>query len=135
MLLIDDEEEYARTMQKRLRARGLEVEAAFSGAEGLILLEHFSADVVVLDVKMPGMDGIETLQEIKRLHPLVEVIMLSGHASMEAAVEGMERGAFHYLMKPAELEELIYKLEDAQRRKMIQEQKILTMKKQPGASA
>ena len=70
-------------------------------------------DVVVLDVRMPGMDGIETLRELKRLYPLVEVIMLTGHASMEVAIEGMELGAFDYLMKPVEIDELLYKIQDA----------------------
>jgi DNA-binding NtrC family response regulator len=80
--------------------------------------------VVVLDVKMQGMDGIQTLREIKKIKPLVEVIMLTGHANLEVAVEGMEMGAFDYLMKPTGVDELLYKLEDAFKRKKIQEQKI-----------
>lgn len=128
VLLVDDEAQYTATMQKRLSARGLEVKTAQSGEECLEMLDVYSADVVVLDVKMPGMDGIEALQEIKARHPLVEVIMLSGHASMEAAVEGMKLGAFHYLMKPADLNELMYKLEDAFSRKNMQERKIKAMK-------
>jgi len=81
-------------------------------------------DVVVLDVKMPGMDGIETLREVKKKFPLTEVVMLTGHASMEVAIEGMEIGAFDYLMKPIDLDDLLYKLEDAYKKKSIQETKI-----------
>ena len=80
--------------------------------------------MVVLDVRMPGMDGIETLRKIKKTAPLTEVIMLTGHASLEAAREGMELGAFDYLMKPVDIDELLYKLEDAFKNKTIQEAKI-----------
>lgn len=124
VLLVDDEQDFVRTMQKRLLRRGMDVHGVCSGQAALEKLEEFGADVVVLDVKMPQMDGIETLRRIKDRHPLVEVIMLTGHASMDAAVEGMENGAFHYLMKPAVIEELVYKLEDAYRRKALQEQRI-----------
>jgi YesN/AraC family two-component response regulator len=79
---------------------------------------------VVLDVRMPGMDGIQTLRAIKRDHPLLEVILLTGHANLEIAREGMQLGAFDYLMKPIDLDELLYKLEDAYQKKSIQEHKI-----------
>ncbi len=124
VLLVDDEVDFTSAIQKRLARRGLTVKVAQSGEECLSSLEKFPADVVVLDMKMPGMDGLHTLREIKRRHPLVEVIMLTGHASMESAVEGMDQGAFHYLMKPADLDELVYKLEDACKRKEIRERKI-----------
>ena len=88
--------------------------------------------MVILDVRMPGMDGIETLQAIKSRHPLVEVIMLTGHASMEAAIEGMEKGAFDYLMKPMDMDELLYKAEDAFKKKSIHEGKIKRMSKDFG---
>jgi YesN/AraC family two-component response regulator len=80
--------------------------------------------VVVLDVRMPGMDGIQTLRAIKRDHPLLEVILLTGHANLEIAKEGMQLGAFDYLMKPIDLDELLYKLEDAYQKKSIQQHKI-----------
>jgi DNA-binding NtrC family response regulator len=80
--------------------------------------------VVVLDVRMKGMDGIQTLRAIKSAHPLIEVIMLTGHASLEIAREGMKLGAFDYLMKPIDLDELLYKLEDAYQKKTIQQHKI-----------
>jgi DNA-binding NtrC family response regulator len=80
-------------------------------------------DVVILDVRMPGMDGIQTLREIKARYPLIEVIMLTGHASLEAAIQGMELGAFDYLMKPIDIDDLLYKAQDAYKKKWIQTQK------------
>jgi DNA-binding NtrC family response regulator len=82
-------------------------------------------EVVILDVKMPGMDGIETLREIKRQFPLVEVIMLTGHATVESAIEGMKIGAFDYLMKPSEIETLVAKVAEAAARKRQHEEKIM----------
>jgi len=76
---------------------------------------------VVLDVRMQGMDGIQTLAEIKKIRPAIEVIMLTGHANLDVAVEGMDLGAFDYLMKPTDVDELLYKLEDAFKRKIIKE--------------
>ena len=96
-------------------------------------MDEQPVDVVVLDVRMPGMDGIETLRELKKRHPLVEVIMLTGHASLEVAIEGMELGAFDYLMKPIDIDELLYKLEDAYKKRTIQAQKIQAMKEVSGS--
>ena len=136
VLLVDDEAEYLETLAKRLRRRGLRIETVGSGEEALGFLAESAVDVVVLDVKMPGMDGIAALREIKGRHPLIEVIMLTGHASLEAAIEGMEVGAFDYLMKPANLEELLYKVEDAHKKKTLQEQKIRRAREMgPAASA
>jgi DNA-binding NtrC family response regulator len=105
------------------------VRSAHSGEEALQLLEEAPADVVVLDVKMPGMGGIPTLREIKKRFPLTEVILLTGHASVEVAIEGMQLGAFDYLMKPVELDELLYKIQDAQERKAVQEAKIRSLER------
>jgi DNA-binding NtrC family response regulator len=124
VLLVDDEPEFLRTLTKRLGKRDLEVRGAPGGKEALRALAEQEADVVVLDVKMPGMDGIETLRRIKQDHPLVEVIMLTGHADVEAAVQGMEMGAFDYLMKPMDIDELLYKVQDAHKKKLLQEDKI-----------
>jgi DNA-binding NtrC family response regulator len=125
VLLVDDEVPFVETMSKRLTKRQLMVLSAYSGREALEKLEENAVDVVILDVKMPAMDGIETLREIKKSHPLVEVIMLTGHATIETAVEGMRLGAFDYLMKPCEIEELLAKVDEAKGKKSKHEQKIM----------
>ena len=125
LLLVDDEVPFVETMTKRLSKRQLVVLPAYSGREALEKLGKNAVDVVILDVKMPGLDGIETLREIKKAHPLVEVIMLTGHATVETAVEGMRLGAFDYLMKPCEIEELLAKVKEAKDKKGKHEQKIM----------
>jgi DNA-binding NtrC family response regulator len=121
VLIVDDEVEFLEVLVKRLRKRELAVNGVTSGREALALLKDNPVDVVVLDVKMPGMNGLETLREIKKDHSPVEVIMLTGHANMEAAIEGMEMGAFDYLMKPTEIDELVYKIQDAYKKKLLNE--------------
>jgi DNA-binding NtrC family response regulator len=126
IMLVDDEVPFVEAMTKRLTRRDLSVEQAFSGKEALNKLTAGSqAEVVILDVKMPGMDGIETLQAIKGKVPLVEVIMLTGHATVESAIEGMRLGAFDYLMKPCDMEHLIAKVKEAAARKRQHEEKII----------
>ncbi|GLI33290.1 response regulator [Desulforhabdus amnigena] len=126
VLLVDDEVPFVETMTKRLSKRNLTVLNAFSGPEGLDVLEkHSNVDVVILDVKMPGMDGIETLREIKKTNPLVEVVMLTGHATVETAIEGMKLGAFDYLMKPCDIEQLLSKVQEAKTKKRKHEEKII----------
>ena len=124
VLLVDDELEFLETLVKRLTKRGLNISTAKSGKDALKIIGGKGIDVAVLDVRMPGMDGIQTLREIKKIDPLMEVIMLTGHASVEVAIEGMELGAFDYLMKPADIDELFYKLQDAFKKKTIQQEKI-----------
>jgi len=124
VLFVDDEIDFLETLKKRMKKRGMDVSGSGSGEEALQLLDDKQVDVVVLDVKMPGMDGIEVLREIKKRYPLIEVIMLTGHASVEVAIEGMELGAFDYLMKPMDIDELLYKLQDAYKKKFIHERKI-----------
>lgn len=119
VLLVDDEAEFLETLVKRLAKRNITALGVQSGEEALEALEKQDVDIVVLDVKMPGMDGIETLREIKRRSPIVEVIMLTGHASLDVAVKGMEYGAFDYLMKPISIDELLYKLEDADQKRRL----------------
>ncbi len=121
VLLVDDEKEFLETLIKRLKKRKLNAMGAQSGEEALSVLSREAVDVVVLDMKMPGMDGLETLKAIKKALPLVEVIMLTGHANMEVAMQGMELGAFDYLMKPMEIDDLLYKMQDAYKRKTLQE--------------
>jgi DNA-binding NtrC family response regulator len=130
VLLVDDEKEFLQVLIRRLSKRQVKVEGVSSGEEALQFLQVRPIDVAVLDVKMPGMDGITLLREIKKLNPLIEVIMLTGHASLEVALEGMRFGAFDYLMKPAEMDELLYKIEDAHRAKTIQEEKIARLERE-----
>jgi DNA-binding NtrC family response regulator len=121
VLLVDDEVDFVRTVAKRLKRNKLSVESVHSGADALSHIADNPTDVVVLDMKMPGMNGIDALREIKARQPLVEVIMLTGHASVEAAIDGMELGAFDYLMKPVDFDELLYKIQDAHKKKSLRE--------------
>ena len=124
ILVVDDEKDFVEMFSLRLTRQGEKVSVAYSGQEALDLLEKNRIDVVVLDIRMPGMDGIETLKRIKASYPLVEVIMLTGHGSTETAVEGMKAGAFDYLMKPADFEDISEKLANAWKRKDEQEERI-----------
>lgn len=128
VLLVDDETSFIETLARRLKIRDLYVVTAGSAEEAFAVLNQEEIDVVVLDVKMPGTDGLTAIKSIKRRHPLVEVILLSGHANLEASVGGMALGAFDYLLKPVRLEELMYKIEDAHSRKALQEEKIRTLR-------
>lgn len=123
VLIVDDEAEFLETVVKRLRKRNLIAIGVTSGEAALEQLETYPAHVVVLDVKMPGMSGLDTLREIRKRHSSIEVIMLTGHASTEAAIEGMSMGAFDYLMKPTQIDELVYKIQDAFRTRELKEKK------------
>lgn len=127
LLLVDDEKPFVEAMEKRLKKREFNVDTASSGMDALDKLgkNGSTPEVVVLDVKMPGMDGIETLTEIKRKYPLVEVIMLTGHATIASAIKGMKKGAYDYLMKPCDMDALITKVNDAAARKRKHESKII----------
>jgi DNA-binding NtrC family response regulator len=128
VMLVDDEVEFLNTLTKRLRKRGVDIKGVESGERALEALKEGQYDVIILDVRMPGMDGIEVLKKIKDGYPLTEVIMLTGHANVEVAVQGMELGAFDYLMKPMDIDELLYKVEDAFKKKQIQEDKLNILK-------
>ena len=123
VMVVDDELDFLETIIKRLKARKIEVTGAESGQKALELLVSQEVDVMILDVKMPGMDGIETLREVKKRKPLTEVIMLTGHASVESGIQGMQLGAFDYVMKPVALDELLEKMRQAYERELIQEGK------------
>jgi DNA-binding NtrC family response regulator len=117
---------FCRNHEKTPGKRGVEIHPAFSGREALEALDTLpSIEVVILDVKMPEMDGIETLKEIKKRFPLVEVIMLTGHATVESGIEGMKLGAFDYLLKPCEIEVLLQKVEEGAAKKRSHEEKII----------
>ena len=124
MMLVDDEERFLATTQKLLLKKGYGVLIASSGAQALEILRTQPVHVVILDVKMPGMDGNATLKEIKRQFPMIEVIMLTGHATVESAIDGLKSGASDYLMKPADIGDLIQKAEDAYARRQNLEAKI-----------
>jgi DNA-binding NtrC family response regulator len=124
IMLVDDEERFLATTQKLLAKKGLEVFTASGGAEALEMLANKIIHVVILDVKMPGMDGIDVLKEIKKQFPLTEVIMLTGHATVESAVDGLKAGATDYLMKPADIDDLIAKTGEAFEKRMRLEEKI-----------
>jgi len=125
VLIVDDEKDFVEMFSLRLRESGQKVVTAYSGRECLeTLAEREHIDVVVLDIKMPGMNGIETLREIKKRHPIVEVILLTGHGAIDTAVEGMKLGAYDYVIKPADFEDFKSKLDGAHRRKEEQEERI-----------
>ena len=125
LLLVDDEKAFLDTITKRLEKRDLDVSTVYSGKEALAEIEkNKTLEVVVLDVKMPEMDGIQALVELKRKAPLVEVIMLTGHATVETAIDGMKLGAFDYLMKPCDIDTLIGKVKGAAAKKREHEEKI-----------
>lgn len=129
VLLVDDEVEFLETLAKRLAMRKLEVSTAASAKEALEVLGKEETEVVVLDVKMPGMDGIAAIKEIKRQHPLTEVVMLTGHADLEASAQGMASGAFDYLLKPIAIDELVYKIQDAHQARSLRVARMEALKK------
>jgi DNA-binding response OmpR family regulator len=124
LLLVDDEEMYLEYLSKRLINKGYDVTKCLTGEEALQKIKEDDFDVIILDVLLPGMDGIETLREINKLKPLVEVIMLTGHASLESGIEGMQLGAFDYLKKPCDTGELVSKIDLAFSKKVKQEERI-----------
>jgi DNA-binding NtrC family response regulator len=121
VLLVDDEKDFVESLAERLQIRDYKVTTAFSGDKAIKLVENNDFDVIVLDVQMPGKSGIETLKEIKNIEQLSQVIMLTGHATVKTAIEGMKNGAYDYLMKPTDTDDLIgminkaYKLVTEQR--------------------
>ena len=118
ILVVDDEGDFLETLMNRLKKRNIAAAGCRSGEEAVRLVREQTFDVVILDIKMPGgMDGIETLREIKKIQPGAEVILLTGHASLETSMEGMQYGAFDYLLKPIKLEDLLEKLAQALERK------------------
>ena len=113
VLLVDDEVGFVNILAKRLGKRNIKVTPAYTGTEAIQLVRKQDFDVAVLDLKMEEMDGIEVLKVFKKMDPNMVVIMLTGHGSQQAAKEGIEWGAFDYLTKPCELEELLAKIREA----------------------
>ena len=113
VLLVDDEEEFVSALSERLTLRGIEVESALNGEEALARLVDKEFEVVILDVMMPGLSGLEVLRQIRSSHPNTQVILLTGHGSTREGIEGMRLGAFDYLIKPVDLEEMLAKMKEA----------------------
>ncbi len=128
VLFIDDETVFLETLMKRMKKRNINVTGTDSGKQALVLLNRNPADVVVMNVKNTGMHGLQTLREIKKTDSLIEVIILTGYASLEVAKQGMEFGAFDFLVKPVGIDELLHKIQDAYKQKTIQENKINKIK-------
>jgi DNA-binding NtrC family response regulator len=125
VLVVDDEQDFLETLVNRLNKRDIDAIGVLSGEKALEEVKKRLFDAIILDIKMPGgMDGIEALREIKKVQPLAEVILLTGHASVETSIEGMKLGAFDYLLKPVKLEDLMVKLAEAFEKKDTHEQKI-----------
>jgi DNA-binding NtrC family response regulator len=132
LLLVDDEREFVAALTQRLTRRNYSVTFAHSGKDALArLAQDNEIQVVILDVKMPGLNGIETLKLIRKNWPLVEVIMLTGHSTLDSAVNAIQIGANDYLLKPIKLEKLVAKIEEAADRKRHRDQLILEVRMKP----
>jgi DNA-binding NtrC family response regulator len=123
ILLVDDEVVFANNMSKLLTRRGYQIKAVNSGDEALRALMDNPFDVMVLDLKMPGMDGIATMQEMRKLGLFTEILILTGHGSIDTALEAIQLGAYDYVTKPVEIAELLSKIEAAFERKTIKDKK------------
>ena len=124
ILIVDDEKDFVDALAERLTIREYNAAASYSGQDALEKIKEHNYDIVILDVKMPGVSGIDVLKEIKSLKPLTEVIMLTGNATVETAIEGMKLGAYDYLMKPCDTDELNEKITNAYRKKTEHEDRI-----------
>ncbi|WP_419786848.1 response regulator [Pseudodesulfovibrio sp.] len=113
VLVVDDETDFLKLIKRRLEKRNVEVAVAPGGREALEYLADNSADVVILDVRMPGMSGMETLKEIRKRHRETEVIMLTGHGSMQSGIEGISHGAYDYVLKPFNIDDLLDRIRAA----------------------
>jgi DNA-binding NtrC family response regulator len=123
ILLVDDEVVFANNMSKLLTRRGYQIKAVNSGDEALRALMDNPFDVMVLDLKMPGMDGIATMQEMRKLGLFTEILILTGHGSIDTALEAIQLGAYDYVTKPVEIAELLSKIEAAFERRTIKDKK------------
>ena len=113
VLLVDDEEEFVTTLSERLSLRGIETEAAYNGEDALVKMNQRTPDVIILDVMMPGLSGLDVLRQTKETLPDIPVILLTGRGSTREGIDGMRQGAFDYLMKPIDIEDLIKKMNEA----------------------
>ena len=128
LLIVDDEEQFVEAISERLSMRDYDVTTSLTGEDAIEKITNYNFDVVILDVRLPGIEGTAVLHEIKNVKPLTEVIMLTGHGTVEMAIEGMKLGAFDILMKPCETEDLTLKIDKANDRKAEQEDRIRAAK-------
>ena len=119
VLLVDDEEQFLDALSQRLEARGLKVDAVTSGEDALNQVEDRNFDAIIVDLAMPGIDGIETLKRIKAKRPDLEIIILTGHATVKSGIEAMKLGADDFLEKPVDLNELMEKIGEAKNKRML----------------
>ncbi len=117
VLIVDNEREFASTLAERMRLRHIEAESVYSGEDALEAVSRFLPDVIILDIQMPTMGGLEVLSQVKVIDPTIEVILLTGHGSIEAGIAGMEMGAFDYIIKPVDLIHLLEKITEACKKK------------------
>ena len=134
VLIVDDEEEFINSLAERLSIRDYDATTSVNGQDAIEKISSYDFDVVMLDVVMPGIDGLEVLREIKRIKPLTEVIMLTALPNVEIGVEAMKRGAMDYILKPCEIEELISKIDRGHARKTEQEERIRAAEVSGGSS-
>ena len=118
ILFIDDEEEFVQIVAERLRNRGVDVDSAHDGASGIELAQEHTYDAVLLDLAMPGMDGMETMRRLLEIDRALQIIILTGHGSVDAGVEAIKHGASDFIEKPADIDKLVDKLSDAQQRRL-----------------
>jgi DNA-binding NtrC family response regulator len=123
VLLVDDEEDFIKTLAQRLEMRGLKVTGATRGEEAVDLADKQNFDAIVIDLAMPGMDGLETLKRIKESHPDAEIIMLSGQGTIKASIEAMKLGAEDFLEKPVDMQELLQKIDEMKAKRILVLQK------------
>jgi len=124
VLIVDDEEEFVQALSERLTIRDYDVSSSLNGQDAVRKVKDYNFDVVILDVLMPGMNGIDVLREIKRIKPLTEVLMLTGNATVDSAIEGLKLGALDYLMKPCKTDDLVSKINKAHEKKAEHEERI-----------
>lgn len=118
VLVVDNETEFASTLAERLRLRKIKAESVYSGAEALAAIPRFLPDVIMLDIQMPDMTGLEVLERVKAIDSTIEVILLTGHGSFDAGITGMELGAFDYIVKPVDLIQLMEKIAEAYKKRL-----------------
>ncbi|GLI53868.1 response regulator [Thermodesulfovibrio yellowstonii] len=119
VLLVDDEEQFLKVVSQRLGMRGLKVEAATTGEEAIKKADQRDFDAIILDLVMPGKSGIEVLKEIKAKHPDLQIIILTGHGTVEAGVEAIKEGAIDFMQKPVDFEKLLKKIEEAKNKRFL----------------